>query len=98
MILLLIILKIEPKMSLFYFLNIFKPCGITSFDVIYKLRKILKIKKIGHSGTLDPLADGVMQVGVGKATRLLDYLGSDKKYVAKYASGICPLPVMQRGI
>lgn len=77
----------------FYFLNIFKPCGITSFDVIYKLRKILKIKKIGHSGTLDPLADGVMQVGVGKATRLLDYLGSDKKYVAKirfgYLSSTC---------
>jgi len=77
----------------FYFLNIFKPRGITSFDVIYKLRKRLKTKKIGHSGTLDPLAEGVMQVGVGKATRLLDYLGSDKKYVAKirfgYLSSTC---------
>ncbi len=71
----------------FYFLNIFKPRGITSFDVVYKLRKCLKIKKIGHSGTLDPLAEGVMQVGVGKATRLLDYLGSDKKYVAKIRFG-----------
>ncbi len=71
----------------FYFLNIFKPRGITSFDVVYKLRKRLKIKKIGHSGTLDPLAEGVMQVGVGKATRLLDYLGSDKKYVAKIRFG-----------
>ncbi len=85
--------KNKAKNEPFYFLNIFKPCGITSFDVIYKLRKILKIKKIGHSGTLDPLADGVMQVGVGKATRLLDYLGSDKKYVAKirfgYLSSTC---------
>ncbi len=71
----------------FCFLNIFKPRGITSFDVIYKLRKRFKIKKIGHSGTLDPLACGVMQVAVGKATRLLDYLGSDKKYVAKLRFG-----------
>lgn len=71
----------------FYFLNIFKPRGITSFDVIYRLRKRLKIKKIGHSGTLDPMAEGVMQVGVGKATRLLDYLGSDKKYAAKIRFG-----------
>ena len=40
-----------------------KPQGITSFDVIYKLRKIFGIKKIGHAGTLDPLADGVLPVG-----------------------------------
>lgn len=75
--------KSEP----FCFLNIFKPRGITSFDVIYKLRKRFKIKKIGHSGTLDPEAQGVMQVAVGKATRLLDYLGSDKKYIAKLRFG-----------
>lgn len=66
----------------FCFLNIYKPKGITSFDVIFKLRKRFGIKKIGHSGTLDPLADGVMQVAVGNATRLLDYLGSDKTYHA----------------
>ncbi len=71
----------------FYFLNIYKPKGITSFDVIYKLRKRLNIKKIGHSGTLDPLADGVMQVAVGSATRLLDYLSSDKTYRAKVKFG-----------
>lgn len=71
----------------FCFLNIFKPRGITSFDVIYKLRKRFKIKKIGHSGTLDPEAEGVMQVAVGKATRLLDYLDSDKKYIAKVRFG-----------
>jgi len=65
-----------------YFLNINKPSGITSFDVIAKLRKTLNIKQIGHSGTLDPKAHGVMQVAVGKATRLLDFLPSDKTYRA----------------
>lgn len=75
--------KCEP----FCFLNVYKPSGITSFDVVYKLRKRFKIKKIGHSGTLDPLADGVMQVAIGRATRCLEYLGSDKKYIAKIRFG-----------
>ena len=71
----------------FYFLNVFKPKGITSFDVIYKLRKLLNIKQIGHSGTLDPMAEGVMQVAVGKAARLLEYLPSDKEYTAEIQFG-----------
>ena len=71
----------------FYFLNINKPKGITSFDVIYKLRKLLNIKKIGHSGTLDPMAEGVMQVAVGNATRLLEYLPSNKEYIAEIQFG-----------
>lgn len=71
----------------FCFLNVRKPKGITSFDVIYKLRKITGIKKIGHSGTLDPLASGVMQVAVGRATKLIDYLPSDKKYCATLKFG-----------
>lgn len=70
-----------------YFLNINKPKGITSFDVIRFLRKKLKIKQIGHSGTLDPLASGVIQVGVGACTKLLDYLDSDKEYVASLKFG-----------
>ncbi len=70
-----------------YFLNINKPKNITSFDVIKFLRKSLKIKQIGHSGTLDPLASGVIQVAVGKATKLLDYLASDKVYVADIKFG-----------
>ena len=70
-----------------YFLNINKPKGITSFDVIRFLRKKLKIKQIGHSGTLDPLASGVIQVGVGACTKLLDYLDSDKEYVANLKFG-----------
>ncbi|MBQ8636057.1 tRNA pseudouridine(55) synthase TruB [bacterium] len=70
-----------------YFLNINKPKGISSFDVIRSLRKKLAIKQIGHSGTLDPLASGVMQVAVGKATKLLDYLDSDKEYIADLVFG-----------
>lgn len=70
-----------------YFLNINKPKNITSFDVVRILRKKLQIKAIGHSGTLDPLASGVMQVAVGKATKLLDYLESDKEYVADIKFG-----------
>ena len=51
-------------------LNIYKPSGMTSNDVIYKLRKILGIRKLGHTGTLDPLATGVLPVCIGKATRV----------------------------
>ncbi|GBF23328.1 tRNA pseudouridine synthase B [Candidatus Gastranaerophilus sp. (ex Termes propinquus)] len=72
---------------MFGFINVKKPKGITSFDVIYKLRKILKIKKIGHSGTLDPLASGVLPIAVGGATRLIEYLSDDKKYVATIKFG-----------
>lgn len=75
------------SVNLFGFLNIYKPKGITSFDVIYKLRKIFGIKKIGHAGTLDPLADGVLPVAVGNASRLLEYLEGDKEYEAKIFFG-----------
>lgn len=70
-----------------YFLNIYKEKNITSFDVVRQLRKILNTKKIGHSGTLDPLAHGVMQVAVGSATRLLEYLDSNKSYIADIKFG-----------
>ena len=76
-----------------YFLNVYKEKGMTSFDVIHKLRKILNIKKIGHSGTLDPLAQGVLQIGVGNASRLLEYLKEDKSYITDikfgYTSNTC---------
>lgn len=65
-----------------------KPKGITSFDVIRKLKKILKIKKIGHTGTLDPLATGVMLVCVGKATKLAsDLEAKNKIYIADFDIG-----------
>ncbi len=56
-----------------------KPEGITSHDVVARLRRILKTKKIGHTGTLDPFATGVMTVLVGKATRLAQFLDKDEK-------------------
>lgn len=65
-----------------------KPKGITSFDVIRKLKKILKTKKIGHTGTLDPLAIGVMLVCVGRATKLAsDLEAKDKIYIADFDIG-----------
>ena len=65
-----------------------KPKGITSFDVIRKLKKILKTKKIGHTGTLDPLATGVMLICIGKATKLAsDLEAKDKVYIADFDIG-----------
>lgn len=56
-----------------------KPSGITSHDVVAKVRKALKTKKVGHTGTLDPLATGVLVVCVEKATKLVNYLTCDEK-------------------
>ena len=65
-----------------------KPFGATSFDVVARLRRILKIKKIGHSGTLDPIATGVLPVFVGKATKAISFLPrTDKAYVAGFKLG-----------
>lgn len=65
---------------MFGFLNINKPKGITSHKVISVLRKITGIKQIGHAGTLDPIASGVLPVAIGKASKLIDYLPTDKSY------------------
>lgn len=70
------------KSNLFGILNINKPKGITSFDVIARLRKILNMKQIGHSGTLDPIAQGVLPICVGDATRIIEFLPTDKSYKA----------------
>jgi tRNA pseudouridine55 synthase len=65
-----------------------KPQGLTSFDVIARLRKILKTKKIGHAGTLDPMATGLLVIGVGSGTKLLQFLiGLDKQYLATIRLG-----------
>lgn len=62
-------------------INILKPAGLTSHDVVSKLRKIFKTKKIGHTGTLDPDAVGVLPICVGQGTRLVEYLmEKDKTY------------------
>lgn len=67
---------------MFGFLNVYKPAGKTSHDVVAFLRRITKIKQIGHAGTLDPFAEGVLPVSIGKATRLIEYLHDDKEYLA----------------
>lgn len=65
-----------------------KEAGMTSHDVVFKLRKILGIKKIGHSGTLDPNATGVLVVLIGKATKILPYIEDiDKEYIATLQLG-----------
>jgi tRNA pseudouridine55 synthase len=71
------------------FLNINKPLGITSHDVVAQVRRILHTKKVGHAGTLDPLATGVLIICVGSATRLSEYvMAGTKAYRAVIHLGI----------
>ena len=70
------------------FISINKPPLITAHDCVSKLRKLLKQKKIGHGGTLDPMATGVLPIALGNATRLLRFLPSGKAYNAKIRFGI----------
>jgi len=60
-------------------LNIYKPRGISSFNVVYKIRKKFNLKKIGHGGTLDPLAEGVLPIAIGKTTKLIPFINKDIK-------------------
>ncbi len=70
-------------------LNIYKEPGMTSFDVVARLRKILKIKRIGHMGTLDPEATGVLPICIGNATGAIDFVSdTDKCYLAEITLGI----------
>jgi tRNA pseudouridine55 synthase len=70
-------------------INIYKEKGYTSHDVVAKMRGILRMKKIGHTGTLDPDAEGVLPVCVGKATKLVDLItDKDKTYLAVAKLGI----------
>lgn len=72
---------------MFGFLNIYKPKGKTSHDVVAILRRVTKIKQIGHTGTLDPFAEGVLPICIGKATRLAEYLNDDKAYIGTIQFG-----------
>lgn len=72
---------------MFGFLNVYKPKGITSHDVVSVLRRITKVKQIGHTGTLDPFAEGVLPICIGKATRLIEYLDDDKAYTGTIQLG-----------
>ena len=69
-------------------LNLHKPVGWTSFDVVKKVRSIIKEKKVGHGGTLDPFAEGVLIIGTGKDTKKLTSITSaDKTYKARICLG-----------
>jgi tRNA pseudouridine55 synthase len=70
-------------------ININKPVGITSFDVVRSIMKICGTKKVGHTGTLDPLASGVLPVCIGRATKIVDYIMEETKiYDAELMLGI----------
>lgn len=69
-------------------LNINKEPDITSHDLVSKVRKKLKTKKVGHAGTLDPMATGVMVIAVGQATRLIQFLKETKAYKAEIKLGL----------
>jgi tRNA pseudouridine55 synthase len=65
-----------------------KPTGMTSHDVVARIRRLAKTRRVGHGGTLDPMATGVLVLGVGRATRLLTYvIGADKGYAATIRLG-----------
>ncbi|MEO8042453.1 MAG: pseudouridine synthase, partial [Acidobacteriota bacterium] len=65
-----------------------KPVGMTSHDVVARVRRVLGTKRVGHTGTLDPFATGVIVILVGKATRQAQFLDKDKKeYVADVQFG-----------
>ena len=69
-------------------INILKPAGMTSHDVVHFLRKKLKIKRIGHTGTLDPMATGVLPICIGSSTRISEYLlNLDKEYIGELTLG-----------
>lgn len=70
-------------------LPLYKPKGLTSHDCVFKLRKILKTKKIGHTGTLDPETDGVLPICIGKATKVAEYItDAGKAYEGEVTVGI----------
>jgi tRNA pseudouridine55 synthase len=70
------------------FLNLNKPAGFTSHDCVARVRRSLRQKRVGHAGTLDPAATGVLPIALGKATRLLQFLPQDKAYRATIRFGI----------
>lgn len=70
------------------FLNVYKPSGVTSAYVVGKIKKQFHLDKVGHMGTLDPLACGILPIAIGKATRMFDYfLEKTKTYVARFTFG-----------
>jgi len=81
-------LKLSFDFELGEILNINKPVGWTSFDVVKKIRGQLNIKKVGHAGTLDPFATGVLLICTGRATKKVeDLMNLKKEYIARIEFG-----------
>jgi tRNA pseudouridine55 synthase len=69
-------------------INFFKPAGMTSHDAVAYFRRLLGTRKVGHTGTLDPMATGVLPICIGKGTKVSEYLlGVDKEYIAELTLG-----------
>jgi tRNA pseudouridine55 synthase len=82
-------MSLQPVKEIEGVLLVDKPRGLTSHDVVYRLRRKLQMKKIGHAGTLDPMATGVLVMLIGKATRISQYLMSvDKVYEGEATLGV----------
>lgn len=76
-------------MTLAGVLNINKPAGITSHDVVDRIRRVAQTRRVGHTGTLDPIATGVLPICVGPATRIAQYLmAMDKEYIVEMTLGL----------
>lgn len=76
-------------MAVFGLLNVDKPVGPTSHDVVARVRRGTGERRVGHAGTLDPIASGVLVLALGRATRLLEYItGADKAYRARVMLGV----------
>lgn len=70
-------------------INVYKPSGITSFDVVRTIKRLSKTKKVGHTGTLDPMASGVLPVCINNATKIVDYIMQNHKvYKATLKLGV----------
>jgi len=83
------VVEVKVKQEPCGVLNIDKPPGVTSHDVVDAVRRLLKIRRVGHTGTLDPLATGVLPLCVGKATRIAQYLTqADKEYLITMRLGV----------
>ena len=73
---------------MFGLLNLSKPAGVTSRDLVNRVQRLVKPHKVGHAGTLDPLASGVLVVCLGSATRLIEYVQRmPKRYLATFLLG-----------
>jgi tRNA pseudouridine55 synthase len=82
-------MSLQPPKEMEGVLLVDKPRGLTSHDVVYRLRRKLSLRKIGHAGTLDPMATGVLVMLIGKATRISQYLMSvDKVYEGEATLGV----------